>query len=413
MSVINRMLQDLEARGVSPALAPPSTGAPADAPLSTAKRAAAPSEPEHAHVSALFSRSRQQARWHRMVWTGLAVGVVAALFMGTDYGRLLGRVKAMAPTAPVAASLPPHAAAISPPAPQGADPVKAQQTAAAAAAVPAFVMASTLQGDRLVRAERIRTMRLSRAAHALNTAMQQPAAESAVVPAPQGSPATAAALPTSASRLPSPAKPVAQAVLPPGLGATSVGPSRSIAARAANTYQKAQDLVDEGREDQALSAALEALRLDPHLAAARHLAVTLYLEGAQPQLAAALIDEGLQQDPQDGQLIYLRARYQLACGQNEQALQTLQKHERLTSEGWGLKAALLARGGLNVQAVTAYEQALRARPDNATWWMGLGVALEAQGQNVTAREAYDHARTLGTLRPDLQSWLNQKLANSN
>jgi MSHA biogenesis protein MshN len=74
---------------------------------------------------------------------------------------------------------------------------------------------------------------------------------------------------------------------------------------------------------------------------------------------------------------------------------------------------LLARSGLNEQAVTAYEQALRTRPDNPTWWLGLGVALDAQGNKATAIEAYTRARTLGTLRPDLQAWLSQKLTASN
>lgn len=194
---------------------------------------------------------------------------------------------------------------------------------------------------------------------------------------------------------------------------TALGPKTSAVARAANAYQEAQDWVRSGRSDAALSSAQEALALDPNLNGARYLAITVALERKQLDVAGGLIDAGLQLDAQDSYLAYLQARYLLARGQGDQALRLLQTRERLPAEAWGLKAGLLVRNGLHEQAVAAYEQALRSRPTNSTWWLGLGLALDAQGNKSTAREAFNRASTLGTLRADLQAWVEQRLASAN
>lgn len=195
---------------------------------------------------------------------------------------------------------------------------------------------------------------------------------------------------------------------PPAAGFAS-----SPVARAAAAYRRALDLSDEGRETAALDTALEALRIDPQHGAARRLAVTLALNLNRIEQANAWIDEGLKADPNDAEMQYLRARALVVSGLNEQALVALQGQSRPTPDALGLKAGLLAREGQYPQAARAYEQALRDQPTNATWWLGLGVAFDAQGQATPARNAFTRARALGTLRNDLQAWVEQKLASSN
>lgn len=109
-----------------------------------------------------------------------------------------------------------------------------------------------------------------------------------------------------------------------------------------------------------------------------------------------------------------QARDLAASGRDHDALQALQLRAALPlpseAEALGLQAGLLTRLGRHAEAVTAYEQALRRQPAQATWWMGLGLALTHTGQPQQAREAYAQARSLGTLTPDLQAWLDQQLA---
>lgn len=196
------------------------------------------------------------------------------------------------------------------------------------------------------------------------------------------------------------------------IDAPAAGAGSSPMARAASAYRRALDLSDEGRDAAAIDAALEALRLDPQHSAARRIAVASALNLSRVEQANALIDEGLKADPNDAELQYLRARALVVSGLNDQALATLQGQAHPTADALGLKAGLLAGAGQYPQAARAYEQALRDQPSNATWWLGLGVACDAQGQAVSARNAFTRARALGTLRGDLQAWVEQKLASN-
>ncbi|MGE5452274.1 MAG: tetratricopeptide repeat protein [Acidobacteriota bacterium] len=189
----------------------------------------------------------------------------------------------------------------------------------------------------------------------------------------------------------------------------AAGRMQSAANQAIEAYRRAIDLAEQGRDGVALDAALQAIKLDAHHMPARRLAIALALDQKQADQAGALIDQGLQLAPQDSELLFLHARRLALSGANDQALNVLQGLDHLTGEAWGLKAGLLARTGQYAPAAQAYQQALKTRPDNATWWLGLGVAFNAQGQTAIAKEAFLRARKLGQLSPDVQAWLDQQL----
>lgn len=189
----------------------------------------------------------------------------------------------------------------------------------------------------------------------------------------------------------------------------SAGRLQSSANQAVEAYRRALDLAEQGRDGVALDTALQAIKLDAQHMPARRLAIALALDQKQVDQAGALIDEGLQLAPRDGELLFLHARRLALAGANEQALGVLAGLDRPTGESLGLKAGLLARTGQYAPAAQAYQQALKTRPDNATWWLGLGVAWNAQGQGAMAKEAFLRARKLGQLSPDVQAWLDQQL----
>ncbi|HEX5311627.1 tetratricopeptide repeat protein [Aquabacterium sp.] len=201
----------------------------------------------------------------------------------------------------------------------------------------------------------------------------------------------------------------ASSVAPLMIDPPAAGRAQTSAMQAVESYRHALDLLDQGRDGQALEALQSTLRLDPTHSQARRLAVTLALDAKQAELASRLVDEGLKVDPRDPDLQFLQARRLMSGGAADQALKVLQGMERPTGEALGLKAGLLARSGQYGPAAQAYEQALRTRPDNATWWLGLGVAWQAQGQGAQAKEAFYRAYRLGQLSPDVQAWLEQQL----
>lgn len=191
--------------------------------------------------------------------------------------------------------------------------------------------------------------------------------------------------------------------------APAAGRTQSLANQAVESYRHALDLQDQGRPAAALESAVAALQLDPSHVPARRLAVSLALDLGNTAQADQLIADGLKADPQDPELLYLHARSLAMGGANEQALAVLDGMAHLRSEALGLKAGVLAKLGRFAPAALAYEQALKSHPDNATWWLGLGVAWRAQGQVQGARQALTRAHALGQLSPDVQAWIEQQL----
>lgn len=181
--------------------------------------------------------------------------------------------------------------------------------------------------------------------------------------------------------------------------------------RATLAYRQALDLGASGHSSAAIDRALEALAADPDHAGARQLAAVLMFEARRLDEAGALLRAGLDRMPQQPRLAYLLARLKAETGDADGALALLPASTALAGEAHGLRAAILARQGRYTEALPAYEAALRQDPGNATWWLGLGLALEANQQFDLARQALRRARALGTLQPDVQTYIEHKLAS--
>jgi MSHA biogenesis protein MshN len=108
----------------------------------------------------------------------------------------------------------------------------------------------------------------------------------------------------------------------------------------------------------------------------------------------------------------LLARLQLDRGAQQEALRTLEAG--LPGAQWNadylsMTAAVMSRAGRNAEAAQLYEGALRMGPGNAVWHMGLGMALRAEGRRPEARAAFERARDLKTLNPDLQAFVERQV----
>lgn len=79
-------------------------------------------------------------------------------------------------------------------------------------------------------------------------------------------------------------------------------------------------------------------------------------------------------------------------------------------EYYALLAATQQRLGRYDEAVAGYRQLLLVFPENGTWWMGLGIALESNGQRTEAGDGYRRALATPGLRPELAQYVRQRLA---
>lgn len=346
MSVINKMLQDLDARGSAPGEA---------------------MQPNIRPVAANDSKP------------GMAVvgGAVALLLLAGAGAGLWWMMKKPAP-APVAAPLVAtvtnvarSAAPVAAPEPAIAQPVDD----AAPEATPELISEATSE--------------------ATPEAAPEPAPKAArkVVVAPQARP-----------------QPTVRVAAPPQPAAEPTGRHMTAQQRAETEYRRALAGLQEGRVHESVAALERALAIDPRHDSARQTLVGLLVESGRSEEALRVLGSGLALDPRQPAMAMLLARLQIERGAS--GIDTLMRtlpYAAGNAEYHAFLAGALARAGRNREAVEQYQAALRAAPGNGVWWMGLGISLEAEKNNAAAVAAFERARDLPNLSPQLRAFVDRKL----
>ena len=104
------------------------------------------------------------------------------------------------------------------------------------------------------------------------------------------------------------------------------------------------------------------------------------------------------------------ARMELAEGRVSQALEMLTRLEPSLSgfaDVWALRGNAAQRLGRHEESAAAYLMALKLRPEEARWMLGAAVSLAAQGQTARAAELAEKARAGGVLSREVATYLRQ------
>jgi MSHA biogenesis protein MshN len=183
--------------------------------------------------------------------------------------------------------------------------------------------------------------------------------------------------------------------------------------RVENEYRRALAQLQDGRVSDAMLALQQTLQLDPRHQGARETLVRLLLEAQRPDEAARQLQLSLTLDPKQPAQAMMLARLQLdKANGGAVALDTLMRslpYAADSGEYQAFLAGVLQREQRYREASEHYQLALQAAPDNSVWWMGLGIALQADNHPAQARQAYERAKSLQTLSPQLQAFVERKL----
>lgn len=182
--------------------------------------------------------------------------------------------------------------------------------------------------------------------------------------------------------------------------------------RTENRYREALSLISQGRMSEAQAALEEILRLDAHHMSARQVLLGIHVEAKRYAQAEQLLQEGLQLNLAPVAQAMALARVQFERGDQAAALATLEKYAPQAShhgEYLSFYAALLQRTGRHAEAITQFQSALKTHPNQANWLMGLGISLQAEKRYAEAEQAYQRARASHALTPDLQAFVEQRL----
>jgi MSHA biogenesis protein MshN len=115
-------------------------------------------------------------------------------------------------------------------------------------------------------------------------------------------------------------------------------------------------------------------------------------------------------DARQPALAMLLARLQLERG--GPAIDTLMRtlpYAAGNGEYHAFLAGVLQREGRVHEAAEHYQSALKRSPGNGVWWMGLGIALQADKRDAEAVAAFARAQASGTLSPELQAFVERRL----
>lgn len=242
-----------------------------------------------------------------------------------------------------------------------------------------------------------------------------PAAVPEVAPAP-APPATdvspAATIPAASTpaAAPRPAAVVAQApVETMAVEKTARAPTPQ--QQAEIEYQQGVRALRGGNHAAAESAFRAALRADNEHLLARETLAAMLLGAGRLIEADEVLEQGRRFFARNPTLALLLARLRMEQGQNAAAVTILEQSLHVASaraDYLAFLAALYQRELRYNDSVESYGRALALQPQQASWWVGMGISLENAGRREDAIKAYEQAAE-GTLPSQLQEHVQSRL----
>ncbi|KQV59413.1 MULTISPECIES: tetratricopeptide repeat protein [unclassified Duganella] len=206
----------------------------------------------------------------------------------------------------------------------------------------------------------------------------------------------------------------ARAQANPGGAVTPASREPGAQASATALFQRAQDKLAFGRVAEAIADLEAALEMDQRYLAARETIVGVLVETGQQADAMRHLRRALALNPEQTGMAMLLARLQLEHGSG--ALDTLEKSLPYAQSNPDYRAMLggvLERAGRHREAAEHYRAAVQLQPANGIWWMGLGIALQGDKREAEAKPAFQRALDSGRLSPELQSFVERRLQQLN
>lgn len=182
--------------------------------------------------------------------------------------------------------------------------------------------------------------------------------------------------------------------------------------RAEAEYRKGIAAFRRGHSSEAVGQLKAALQEDPRHLAARQTLLSLLAEQKLWEEVQPVLKEGLDLMPAQIAWAMALARIQVEGGNATAAWETLQKYMAYgekSADYQGFAGVLLQRLQKPREAALHYQAAVQIKPNEGRWWLGLGLAYEADGRAAEARDAFQHARSSNGLTPEMAAVIDRKL----
>ncbi|MEM0910963.1 MAG: tetratricopeptide repeat protein [Pseudomonadota bacterium] len=189
---------------------------------------------------------------------------------------------------------------------------------------------------------------------------------------------------------------------------SSKGDSRQIA----SLREGARIALDEGRTSRAISLLTQILEIAPeHTSTRKQLASLLYAK-QDTALAIATLENGIAEAPNDSSIRLMLARIAYRQGDTQQAQETLKQHPSTSfasTELLSFRAALSEQMGDYQQAHQDYKLLITREPNTAKWWLGLAVSQDKLRLPGEAIVSYRRVQKLNQLSMQVQDFVKTRI----
>jgi MSHA biogenesis protein MshN len=177
--------------------------------------------------------------------------------------------------------------------------------------------------------------------------------------------------------------------------------------------QRIFDSLNNDNFDLAQSLLSDLLAIDPNnIKTRKKLASLLFAQGNYIQ-SEQLLAQGIKLHPAQSDLRLMLARLYMAQKKSAQAIDILAKFQPSTTnqvEYLAYRASLAQQLKQTQLAMSDYLVLTKIEPGNARWWLGLAVIRDQLGERTIALQAYNKANGLGQLDGSVNDFIQQRIS---
>lgn len=177
--------------------------------------------------------------------------------------------------------------------------------------------------------------------------------------------------------------------------------------------QRIQLSLNNGDTAAALRDLNNLVALEPRNGNARKRLASLEFAQNNPKRAAFLLDQGIKLSPEDSSMRLMLARLLFREDRNAQALSLLNDHPQnvvADNDLLSFRAALAEKQKDYSRSLQDYTTLLQRQPDNARWMLGLAISQDKQELHADAIANYKKVKSSKQLSTQVVSFIDERLA---
>ena len=177
-------------------------------------------------------------------------------------------------------------------------------------------------------------------------------------------------------------------------------------------FKKAQTAENDKRLDEAAGLYLDAIILDPSLHSARKQLVNIYYGRNNADTALQLLESGISLFPTHWEFYLMKANIENALQEYNSALMSLSyidDNTEFARDKWVFQGDIAQKNAQYSVSEAAYRSLLKIESTQARWWLGLAYALDSQQEYIKAAAAYRSALNYSGLSNAATEFVKQRL----